>query len=290
MANMASHGVAAQDSPSAATQQHAGRGFNSHNLPIVGCGVLGLIFSFLPWYGYRYHNPYTGQAWSSSVNAWHAGAAAWVPIVLMVLVGVLAAAHMLGGGRAAGLGSLSASTALAVLSAVSLLLIIVRWITLPHVNYYLDGYHVWSSGARYGLIIGLVASIVMTVLTLRRLRASGQPAAGARYEPDAAMAGYGARGADRSRVADRERVEAGRTDRIDTGRVDTGRVDTGRADQPGYPTAPTTPSAPERPPTTADRNEPTDRGDAYPERDYPSSGRADRDAGDPRARDTWNDR
>ena len=274
MANMPTRGVGGQDArgDGALTPQHngtkqrTGQNFNAHNLPILGAGLLGLISSFLPWYGYRFYNGF-GRTWHSSMNAWHSGATAWLPIVLMVIAAALAAAHMLAKGRGAGLGSVGAGTAIAVLSAVSLLLIVVRWSTLPHVNGYIDGYRAWSSGARYGLIIGLISSIVMTLFALRRLKASGDTTGRPGYERDGSMAGYSAGGTDRSRALDRERVEAGRRDggresgRMDSGRrdanrLDSGQRDTGRGDQPGYPTTPPTS------PSGAERARPSGSGDA----------------------------
>ncbi|ADP82987.1 DUF5336 domain-containing protein [Pseudofrankia inefficax] len=221
MANMAGRGPATQDGPGT-TATKAGRGkgqsFASHDVPIIGLGILGLIFSFLPWFGTRYrgytYDNYgygTLHTWTGSLNAWHSGALAWIPIVLMLVAAGLAAAHLLGRGKVPGSGA-SHSTAIAALCAVAALLIVIRWISLPHVhaNY---GYAAVASGARYGLILGLITSLVMTLLALRRLKASGERTHGQGHvERDASMSGYSGRGAERARVIDRDRQYAGRDD------------------------------------------------------------------------------
>jgi hypothetical protein len=299
MANMASRGVVTQEGRGyqTATHQHTGQNWNVHNVPIVGAGLLGLISSFLPWFGYRYTGwtNYTrylpgggygyglGQGlggygqlrtWHSGLNAWHSGSLAWLPILLMLAAAAAAAAHMMSGSRG-GLGSIGTSTAIASLGALSLLLIVVRWITLPHVNGFYNGYHATSSGARAGLILGLISSLLMTLFALRRLKASGEEG-GRRYEREASLAGYAGRGADRARVTDRERVET------------TGRTAT--TDQPrrGYTT----------PTTTTERTYPADRsGGGGTERDdnaggrgeWDAGGRGDWGAGDRTTRDRWDD-
>lgn len=221
MANLAGRGPATHDGPGT-TATKAGRGkgpgFASHDVPIIGLGILGLIFSFLPWFGTRYrgytYDNYgygTLHTWNASLNAWHSGALAWIPIVLMLAAAALAAAHLLGRGKVPG-GPAGHSTAIAALSAVAALLIAVRWISLPHVRANF-GYVAVVSGARAGLILGLICSLLMTLLAFRRLKASGERTHGqGQAERDASMSGYSGRGAERARVIDRDRQYAGRDD------------------------------------------------------------------------------
>lgn len=250
MANMAGRGPATQGGPGTTatkTGRGMGRGFASHDLPIIGFGLLGLISSFLPWYGTRYRGFTYGnygygtvRTWTGSLNAWHSGALAWVPILLMLAAAALAAAAMLGRGRIPGVHSVGPSTVIAALSALAALLIIVRWISLPHLNANYGGYASVSTGARAGLILGLICSLAMTLLALRRLKSSGELGHGHGhgqdgYERDASMAGYSGRGADRARVIDRDREYAGH----DSQRQDvTGRTGTpserSTADNRGY--------------------------------------------------------
>ncbi|ONH26031.1 hypothetical protein BL253_25780 [Pseudofrankia asymbiotica] len=209
---MAGRGHAAHDSPGLAA--HQGRGMKGTDLGIIGLGILGLIFSFLPWFGVRYsgYNAYgQSQTWRSNLNAWQSGALAWVPIVLMLVAAALAAAYLLSRGKMSGLGSIPLSTAIATASIVALVLIIVRWISLPRVHGSYLGYPGISSGARYGLILGLITSILMTLLALRRVKASGETGRGrmAGGERGPAMGGYTGRSAERGRALDREREYSG---------------------------------------------------------------------------------
>jgi len=220
MANMAGRGPATQDvGGPAARGATRGRGFATHDLPIIGAGILALISSFLPWFGATYHGYTYGYPYGpvrtlhASSNAWNSGALAWVPIVLMLIAAAIAVASLLTRGRLRGLGSVGPSTAIAALSALSLLLIVARWISLPRLNASYGGYATVSSGARVGLILGFIASIVMTLFAIRRLKASGERFPGQRdrgeYDREAALGGYGG-GADRTRALDRERQYAGR--------------------------------------------------------------------------------
>jgi hypothetical protein len=190
-----------------------GRGLATHDIPIVGAGILALISSFLPWFGTTYRTYGYGAVGvlRASTNAWNSGALAWVPIVLMVVAGGLAAAYLFSQGKTAGLGGIGPSAAIAAMSALALLLVVVRWITLPHAVGTYGGYISASTGARAGLILGLIAAAVMTFFAVRRLRASR---AGARppgqYDREQSLAGYSGTGADRGRAMDRERQYAGR--------------------------------------------------------------------------------
>ncbi|MBL7500602.1 hypothetical protein I6A84_28980 [Frankia sp. CNm7] len=307
MANLGGRGTATHAGPNAAG--NIDRGLRKHDIGIIGSGVLGLVASFLPWFGvkYRGYDSY-GQlyTWHDNVNAWYSGALAWLPVVLLLVCAGLAAAHLMGKGRASGLGSPGASTAIATLSAVSLLLIVLRWITLPHYHGSSAGFPGLSSGARAGLILGLIAAIAATFFALRRLKASGGH--GLMGGRDGALTGYSGRGTDRSRELDREREYAGRDtmgrDTRDTmgrdamGRESMGHDMTGRRDTMGHeaagrestmgrePTAGREPTSGREPtagrePTTGRETTgrgPTGRDFSGPgdERDYPTERRYDR--------------
>jgi hypothetical protein len=239
MANMAGRGHAAQDSR--APVARAGRGAKGTDLGIVGLGILGFIFSFMPWFGVRYSGFNTAgqaQTWHSNLNAWHSGALAWIPVVLMLIAAGLAAAHLVTHGRMTGIGSVPLATAIAVASIAAVVLIAIRWLTLPRIYGSYLGFPGLSSGARYGLILGLITSILMTLLALNTIRSSSPADAGRPGGADRgpALGGYSGRGTERGRVLDRDREYTGAEypggRRQGTGGQDVGPLGGNTADRP----------------------------------------------------------
>ena len=132
---------------------------------ILGGAALAFVAGFLPWWGYS--GPLA--AYSASVNGWSAGFTAWAGTLLLVLAGVYL--FML---RArVTLPAMPAGPAVLVagVSALGLLLVVIRWLTLPTVHAGLAG----SIGAKYGIWIALVAGAVEVGAAVVALRASGEP-------------------------------------------------------------------------------------------------------------------
>jgi hypothetical protein len=130
---------------------------------IAGGAVVAFIASFLPWYGVSV-GPF-----SASVSGWSAGFTAWAGALLLTLAGVLLVVRRSGGT----LPSLQVgpSVLVAGIAALGLLLVIIRWATLPRYHFSELSY---NSGARYGLYIALIAGIAEVAAAVMQMRASGE--------------------------------------------------------------------------------------------------------------------
>lgn len=132
---------------------------------IVGGAGLAFISGFLPWWGYS--GPLA--VYSASVGGWSAGFTAWAGLLCLTLGGVYLFLQrtrtdlpQLGVGPA---------TAVAGVAALGLLLVVIRWSTLPRVHGGLAG----SIGSKYGIWIAIVAGAVEVGAAAVEWRASGEP-------------------------------------------------------------------------------------------------------------------
>jgi hypothetical protein len=130
----------------------------------VGAAVV-FIAGFLPWWGY------TGPArvYGASVAGWSSGFTAWAGILLLVAAGALHVARV----SAIKVPELPFGPASAVAGAAAsgLLLVVIRWLTLPRVHGGLAG----SVGARYGIWIAIIAGAVELAGAASVFRASAEP-------------------------------------------------------------------------------------------------------------------
>ena len=130
---------------------------------VAGGAAVAFIASFMPWYGVSV-GPF-----SASVSGWSAGFTAWAGALLLTLAGVLLVLHRSG----ATLPSIQVGPAVLVagIAGLGLLLVIIRWVSLPR-------YHVsdlsYDAGARYGLYIALIAGIAEVAAAVMAMRASGE--------------------------------------------------------------------------------------------------------------------
>jgi hypothetical protein len=130
---------------------------------IVGGAGVAFIAAFLPWYGVSV-GPF-----SASVSGWSAGFSAWAGSLLLTAAGVLLLLRR--SGAKFGLPNVGPSVLVAGVAALGLLLVIIRWVTLPRYHVVGVGY---DAGARYGLYIGLIAGIVVVAAAVAELRSSGE--------------------------------------------------------------------------------------------------------------------
>ena len=126
---------------------------------ITGGAAVAFVAAFLPWYGVDI------GGFSYSVSGWSAGFTAWAGSLLLTAAGVLLPLRR--AGMKPGLPNVGPSVLVAGVAALGLLLVFIRWVSLPR-------YHGIDAGARYGLYIGLVAGIVETAAAVMEMRASGE--------------------------------------------------------------------------------------------------------------------
>ncbi|HKC76829.1 MAG TPA: hypothetical protein VKB70_00425 [Gaiellaceae bacterium] len=130
---------------------------------IAGGAAIAFIALFLPWYGVSV-GPF-----SASVNGWSAGFTAWAGAVLLTVAGALLVMRRSRGA----LPSLQVGPAVLVagIAALGLLLVIIRWVSLPRYNLSAISY---NAGARYGLYIALIAGIAEVAAAVMQMRESGE--------------------------------------------------------------------------------------------------------------------
>jgi hypothetical protein len=136
------------------------------NLDRAIAGGAGVVFiaGFLPWWGYS--GPLS--VYSTSVDGWSAGFTAWAGTLLLTLAGVYLVLRR----SETRLPSTPIGPSVLVASgaALGLLLIVVRWLTLPRVHGGLAG----SIGAKYGVWLAIIAGAVEVAAAVAEMRASGE--------------------------------------------------------------------------------------------------------------------
>jgi len=126
---------------------------------IIGGAAVAFIAAFLPWYGVSF------EGLGITVSGWSAGFTAWAGALLLTAAGVLLVLRR--SGATFNLGNLGPSVLVAGVSAVGLLLVIIRWISFPR-------YRGLDVGARYGIYIALIAGLAEVVAAVTAMRASGE--------------------------------------------------------------------------------------------------------------------
>jgi hypothetical protein len=132
---------------------------------VAAGAAIVFIAGFLPWWGYR--GPLA--LYGASVAGWSSGFTAWAGIILLVAAGAFHTARVLGV-RVPEL-RLGPAVAVAGAAGVGLLLVIIRWLTLPRVHEGLAG----SVGARFGIWVAIVAGAVELAAAVSAFRRSGEP-------------------------------------------------------------------------------------------------------------------
>lgn len=124
----------------------------AHKIGLGGAVVL-LVASFLPWYSVG------GFGITISFNGWDAGFLGWFGIVLGLGAGVVLGLKAFGTSDVRA-GGLAAEQIALALGALSLIIIILRFVTE-------------SSNVSYGLFVGLVAAAVVAYGSFRAMTDAG---------------------------------------------------------------------------------------------------------------------
>ncbi|RZS44775.1 hypothetical protein EV193_101654 [Herbihabitans rhizosphaerae] len=140
----------------------------------VGCGLLALVASVLPWHGItgplaELVRAFGVKPWSSG---WGAGFVGWFPMLLLIIAGALNIAPQFGL-RLPGVSLLWLGMAVA-----ALVLVVVRWATLPEpdggaISKYGLKPEDATSSASFGLYLGLLAAVLSTVGAVLAVRTAG---------------------------------------------------------------------------------------------------------------------
>jgi hypothetical protein len=127
---------------------------------VAGGAGVAFIAGFLPWWGV------SNDLFGVSVSGWSAGFTAWAGTLLLTLAGVYLVLRRSG----VSLPDLPVgpSVLTAGVAALGLLLVIIRWISLPR-------YRGIGVGAKYGIFLALIAGIVEVGAAVMQMRASGEP-------------------------------------------------------------------------------------------------------------------
>jgi hypothetical protein len=126
--------------------------------------LLALISLFLPWYGW------SNSAYSFSVGAFSSGYG-WIGALLVFAAGAYLV--MLRSGSNMPKTAYGPGVLVLGASVIGAVIVILRWITLPHGSYGVSGAG-FSYGPSIGLFLALLASIVQAVFALRLFRSTGE--------------------------------------------------------------------------------------------------------------------
>ena len=130
----------------------------------IGAGALAFIVSFFSWYSVTAEG--LGISRSEGITAWDAGFLAWFSMLLLLAAGaVVALPHF---------GTEVPNRALIWLgcAALSVVFIILRWVTYDGGSTDLGGFGKVSAGAGFGLFVGLVLAVVSGAAAFLNYRAS----------------------------------------------------------------------------------------------------------------------
>jgi hypothetical protein len=127
---------------------------------IVGCAGIAFLALFLPWWRFEV------LGINLSIDGWSARFWAVGGCLLLTAAGVLVVLRRSGAAFSA---NVKPAVLVAGVATLGLLLVVVRWATLPHI-------HGSAVGAAYGLYIALIAGICEVTVAVLELRAPEEPA------------------------------------------------------------------------------------------------------------------
>lgn len=132
----------------------------------VGAALVAFVASFLPWFSFDM------GIISGSLSAWNVGVGGWGPVLLLIGCGTVLLTHHF--------GKQVPNTPLIWLtaSAAAVVIILLRWVTLPDTGLGDTGIAGtgWSAGAGFGLVVGLIVAIASCAGAVINFRTSRRPA------------------------------------------------------------------------------------------------------------------
>ncbi len=139
--------------------------YGTNDWGVIGGGVLVLISSVLPWYGASFGGI------STSDSGWGAGPTA----ILAILLCLAAAGFILARAAGVAMPSMPVGPALLVLglSGLALLLIVIRFLTLPKGGGGILG-STFSYGPRIGIFLALIGALIQVGSAVLAFRTSGE--------------------------------------------------------------------------------------------------------------------
>jgi len=142
-----------------------GRDVATNDLGIMASGLVVFIASFLPWWGASI------GGFSASRNSWGTDWG-WLAVLLSLVVAASVAARVFRGLTIPAVGGIGPALVTLAVSAVAVLVVLLRWLTYPDVPAGVSG------GAKVGTFLALIAAIVQTVFAGLNFKASGEPLPG----------------------------------------------------------------------------------------------------------------
>lgn len=137
------------------------RGLSTRDRMIVGGAGVAFIAGFLPWWEAAGLGGWIRSGWS-------AGFTAWAGTLLLTTAGVLLLLRR--AGVSWGMTGVGSANLVAAVSAMGLLLVFIRWLSLPHVR----GIG-FAEGTGYGIHVALLAGVVEVAAAVSEAFASGGP-------------------------------------------------------------------------------------------------------------------
>jgi hypothetical protein len=135
----------------------------------IGAGVLALLASFFPWFSISGAGFLGDASWS----AWGVGIGGWLPMLALLAAGVLIALPHFG------VAVQRLPMIWLILAAASLVIIVIRWLTMSDEGLGVLTAGEISAGASFGLFLGLIAAIISTAGAALTFRGAAAPSAAA---------------------------------------------------------------------------------------------------------------
>jgi hypothetical protein len=131
---------------------------------IVGGAAVAFIAGFLPWWGA------VASLDVFNVDGWSSGFTAWAGVLFLTAAGALVVLR-----RSSVSWPSTAARLVAAMSALGLLLVFIRWLTLPR---HRGDFAILGESPRYGVYVALIAGIIEVAAAAAEVRGSDKSVVG----------------------------------------------------------------------------------------------------------------